>query len=248
MFQEPVVSVLFYSSLAALVTALGALPFAQGHGHRPKLVGLSGAVASGLMLGAAHLLMVTGLARGALLALLGAAAGVGYTALSQWYAGTEELEARSVTEDDPSHPELGYKLLLQRTLHSASEGIAIGIAMVVELRLGIFVALALAIHNVAEGVGLSEVLRERGMSVRQTAALCVISKSTQPLFALATWALEPLIAPLLPGALGLAGGSLAFLVLTEVLPESYAKAGRTAIATMATLAAGVVVLVEDFLL
>ncbi len=247
MFPEPVVDVLFYSSLAALLTALGALPFAQRHHHRPRLVGLSNAAASGLMLGAAHLLMVTGLARGALLALLGAATGVAYTALSQWYAGTEDLEAAAVIRGDESD-DLGYKLLLQRTLHSASEGIAIGIAMVVELRLGIFVALALAIHNVAEGVGLSEVLRERGMSLRQTAALCVVSKSTQPLFALATWALEPVLSHLLPGALGLAGGSLAFLVLTEVLPDSYEKTGRTAIASMATLTAGVVVLLEDFLL
>ena len=61
--------------------------------------------------------------------------------------------------------------------------------------------------DIACGEGrLGRLLRERGMSARQTSALCVVSKSTQPLFALATWALEPLIQELLPAALGLAGG------------------------------------------
>ena len=88
--------------------------------------------------------------------------------------------------------------------------------MVVELRLGIFLALALAVHNVAEAMALTEILRQRGMAVSEAAGLCVVAKITQPVLALAAFALAPAMTGLLPAALGFASGCLVFLVLTAV--------------------------------
>ena len=84
-------------------------------------------------------------------------------------------------------------------------------------------------------------------SRRHIAALCVLSKLTQPLLAIATFALSPLYAGVLPGALGLAGGSLAFLVLTELLPDAYRKVKPSLVSAIATAAAGLVVMLEGFL-
>lgn len=238
---EPVLVVLFAGLAAALVSGLGALPFSTTR-SRPGLAGGAEALASGLMMGSGYLLMTEALDRRELLALLGAGLGVLYTYLVQSYTGTLELDVEP--DGDPAH---GYKVLLQGTLHSASEGIAIGVAMVLDLRLGLLVAAALALHNVAEGVALSEVLRRSGMGVGEAAGLAIVTKTTQPLLALATFALAPVLERWVAGALGFAAGCLLFLVLTELLPSSYRHASTVVIASLVTLSAAAVVLMEDVL-
>lgn len=240
---EPVLVVLFAGTGAALLSGLGALPFSSER-SRPRLTGGAEALASGLMMGAGYLLMSEALDRRELLALLGAAFGVVYTYLVQAYAGTLELGPEPERDGDPT---FGYKVLLQGTLHAASEGLAIGVAMVVDLRLGILVAAALGLHNVAEGVALSEVLRRQGMSAGETAGLSVVTKTMQPLLALATFALAPVLEDFLAGALGFAAGCLLFLVLTELLPSSYRRAPKVVIASLVTLSAAAVVLMENML-
>lgn len=241
MSSEPVLIVLVASTLAAAVSAFGALPFASER-SRPRLVGAAEALASGLMLGAGYLLVANGLDRGELSALVGAAIGVVYTYLVQTYAGTIGLEPEDALSGQ------GYRFLLQGALHSASEGVAIGVAMLVEIRLGLFLAAALALHNIAEGVALSGLLRRNGMGTGEAAGLCVVTKLTQPLLALAVFALAPLLAARLAVPLGFAAGALLFLVLTELLPDSYPRIHKAVIASLVTLAAGAVVLIEDILL
>ena len=48
----------------------------------------------------------------------------------------------------------------------------------------------------------------------------------------------------LPWALGFAVGALTYLVLVELLPESYRQAGHTSIALVALVAMGIVVLLR----
>jgi zinc transporter, ZIP family len=238
---DPVLTVLLYGALAAAAAALGALPFAFGGGPRPWVVGAAYALASGFMLGAGYLLMTEGLKTRTLLSVLGAGLGVVYTWWTQRYPGTDELDVAPDSEIDRDD---GYKTILQSTLHSASEGVAIGVAMVVGLRLGIFMALALAVHNVGEGMGLTAILRRRGMSVAESAGLCVVTNVTQPLFAIVAFALAPALGGSLPAVLGFAAGSLVFLVLTELAPASYERASRTLVATLMSIAAAAVVLLE----
>ena len=151
MTADPILYVLLYSTFAALVAAFGAVPY-PGKG-KPRLVASATALASGFMLGAAYLLMVAALDRHTIGALVGAVLGVSYTWSSQWYAGTRAVEDPEATPGS----DVIYKLLIQRTMHSASEGVAIGVAMALELRMGIFVALALALHNIAEAVSLADI-------------------------------------------------------------------------------------------
>ena len=53
---------------------------------------------------------------------------------------------------------------------------------------------------------------------------------------------------LLPWALGFAMGALVYLVMVEPLPESYRQAGNTSIALVTSVAMGIVVLLNGFLL
>ena len=239
---EPVLAVLLFSSLAALLAALGVLPFVAA--RRPSAVWIAGAyaLASGLMLGAGHLLMSRGLERGNLSVVAGAAAGVLYAWWIKRYTGAQVYDRRPEGADE----EPPYKLLLENMLHAAAEGVAIGVAMVLEIKLGIFVALALAVHNIGESMALTDALRRRGVSLGEAAGLCVGTNVPQPLLALAVFALDPVLTGLLPAALGFAAGALVFLVLTELLPASYQRARGSVIALVVSAAAGLVILLEDF--
>jgi zinc transporter ZupT len=247
--DEPVLLVLLISTSAAVFGALGALPFGLPRPPTGAMVGGAYALASGLMLGAGYLLLGRGLDRATVAVVVGAVIGVGYTHWIQVYSGVRELEANpdAGIAGEPARNnrvELGYKVLLQYALHSAAEGLAIGIAMVLDLRLGIFLGIALAVHNVAEAMALTAILRQRGVSVSDAVGLCVVAKSTQPLLALAAFALAPVMTGLLPAALGFAAGCLVFLVLTELLPASYRRASKLPVGLLVSLAAGAVVLLE----
>ena len=114
------------------------------------------------MLGAGHLLMSRGLERGDLSVVAGAATGVLYAWWIKRYTGAHLVDRRPESATDEG---VGYKLLLENMLHAAAEGVAIGVAMVLELKLGIFVALALAVHNIGEAMALTDTLRRRGISI-----------------------------------------------------------------------------------
>ncbi len=242
--SDPVLTVLFFGALAAGAAALGALPFAFGEGPRGEWIGAAYALASGFMVGAGYLLMREGLRTEGLFVVLGAGLGVAYTWWTRSYAGLERLDTRP---DRRVGRDTGYKTILQSTLHSAAEGVAIGVAMRVELSLGIFMALALAVHNVGEGMTLTEVLRRRGMTVGESAGLCVVTNVPQPLMAVVAYALAPALGHFLPAALGFAAGSLVFLVLTELAPASYERASRTLVATLMASAAAAMVFLESLL-
>ena len=238
---DPVLIVLLFGVLATGASALGALPFAFSDGPRPWVLGAAYALASGFMLGAGYLLMSEGLEDEAIFAVLGGGLGVLYTRWTQAYPGTDRLET------DPEGEigrDAGYLTILQSTLHAAAEGIAIGVAMVVDVSFGIFMALALAVHNVGEAMALTAILRQRGMTVGESAGLCVVTNVTQPLFAIVAFALSPALGHFLPAALGFSAGSLVFLVLTELAPASYQRASRTLVATLMSIAAAAVVFLE----
>ncbi len=240
---EPVLAVLLFSSLAALLAALGVLPFAAG--RRPAAAWIAGAyaLASGLMLGAGYLLTSRGLERGALAVVGGAALGVLYAWWIKRYTGAHifDRQPQATAEEVP-----GYKLVLENLLHAAAEGVAIGVAMVLDLRLGVFVALALAVHNVGEAMALTDAFHRRGIGIGEAAGLCVGTNVPQPLLALAVFALDPVLTALLPAALGFAAGALVFLVLTELLPASYERGPRILVGLVVSASAGAVVLLEDF--
>lgn len=250
--HEPVLNVLLYSALAAGLAVLGALPFALGGRPRAVWIGAAGALAAGLMLGAGYLLMDRGLDRGTWAAVVGGAGGVLYTLAARLFIGAgdlaDEREGEGPATDGDSSPR-GDRislLLLQHGLHAAAEGIAIGVAMTLHLRLGVFVALALAVHNIGEAMSLTDLLRRRQVSTARAAGLSVVINLPQPVLALAAFALGPVLTGFLPAALGFAAGALVFLVLTELVPEAYPQAGKGVVALLVSASAGTVLLLESF--
>ncbi len=237
--MDPVLAVLLLSAGAAVVSTLGVLPLVRRSELPEVYLGWAHALAAGAMLGAGFMLMTAVRDAALLWAALGAASGVGFVRFSHAAAGTQDLDLDRVDEAGETY---GYKVLLVNALHSASEGIAMGAAIMVSLPFGVFVAVAMGVHNVPEAIAQSAVLRSRGLSLRDAAGLAVVSNVPQILLAVVTVALIGSTPALLPGALGFAFGALTNLVLSEHLPESYREAGHTTIALVTIIAMGIVVL------
>lgn len=237
-------TVLLASTLAAATAYLGALPLAWRDQVQTARIGWANATAAGLMLGAAYALTEAHAEVGASASALGAVAGIGFTFWTHRVSGTSDLDLNRLQETDPVY---GYKLLILRSLHSASEGVAIGVAMLVNVPFGIFMAVAIAIHNIPEATVLTAILRSQGVRFGEAAGLAVGTNVTQVLMSVATYAVVRAAPSTLDGVLGYAAGALIYLVLVELLPEAYREAGPTSIALVTSLAIGMVVLLHGLL-
>ena len=111
------------------------------------------------------------------------------------------------------------------TVHSFSEGVGVGVAYGGGDALGLFITLAIAVHNIPEGLAISLVLVPRGASVRAAAAWSVFSSLPQPLMALPAFLFVEEFAGLLPYGLGFAGGAMVALVLLELVPDARQEGG-----------------------
>lgn len=241
MAADSTLTVLLYSSVAAGAAGLGAAPLAVRARLPLVWIGWANALAAGFMLGAAYALIVAGLDRMALQGAAGAVLGIGFVFFSHAASHTDELDLNRLDETSPAY---GYQVVLVNTLHSASEGIAIGAAMAVSLSFGVFLALAIAVHNVAEATVLSSILVSRGVRPRDAAALSIATNMSQVLLAIVTLAIVSAVPGMLPWALGFAAGAMIYLVMAELLPESYRQAGRVSIGLATILAMGMVVLIN----
>ncbi len=218
------------ASAAAIAALLG--PFLIEWADTPKrhVLGVADALAAGMMLGIAYPLMSAALARASVGAALGAAAGIVATYLVHWRLDIGGAPGSSVHS------------LAASAVHAAPEGLALGAAAAFDPRLAIVLAATLAVHNVSEGAVLAAHLPRGAGGRARISLLVVLSNAPQVVIAvlalaLAGWA-PALVAPLL----GAAFGALTYLCLAELLPDSYELTGRTSIALVVTVAAGVVAL------
>jgi zinc transporter ZupT len=106
------------------------------------------------------------------------------------------------------------------TMHSFAEGIGLGVAFGGEEALGLLIAIAIAVHNIPEGLAISLVLVSRGASVRSAAGWSIFSSIPQPLMALPAFLFVEEFTGFLPVGLGFAAGAMAWLVVAELLPEA----------------------------
>jgi zinc transporter ZupT len=106
------------------------------------------------------------------------------------------------------------------TVHSAAEGVGVGVSFGGGDRLGILITAAIAAHNVPEGLAISLVLVPRGASVRSAAWWSVFSSLPQPLIAPFAYLFVETFKTVLPAGLGFAAGAMLWMVWAELLPEA----------------------------
>ena len=123
------------------------------------------------------------------------------------------------------------------TIHSATEGIAQGVAFGGGERLGLWVAIALSVHNIAEGLAVSLVLIPRGVRVWVAALWAIFTSLPQPVLAPPAFLAVEVIRPLLPVGLGFAAGAMLWMVFCELLPDALEEGSANTVAIAAVISA-----------
>ena len=106
------------------------------------------------------------------------------------------------------------------TLHSFAEGVGVGVAFGVQETFGILIGVAIAVHNIPEGLAISLVLIPRGASTRAAAAWSIFSSLPQPLMAVPAFLFVEAFSEFLPIGLGFAAGAMLWLVVADLIPEA----------------------------
>ena len=207
--------------LTALATGLGALPFLFVRTTSRRWLGISNAIAAGFMLSASGALLIEGLIRGVLRVIAGAAAGALLIALThRLIAHREDMQLGQLRAADATKAILIIGVM---TLHSLSEGVGVGVSYGGGAQLGVFITIAIAIHNIPEGLAISLVLVPRGASVASAAWWSIFSSLPQPLIAPLAYLFVEQFRPFLSVGLGFAAGAMAWLVFAELLPDARAE-------------------------
>lgn len=231
-----VVLVFGYALLTALATGLGALPFLFVRTLSDRFVSYANAIAAGLMVGASFGLVSEGAVHGRLDTLGGAVLGVLFILATQRILGgydEEKLVFGAATGESARKVLL---MLVVMTVHSFSEGVAVGVSFGGGMALATLITAAIAIHNVPEGVAITAVLRPQGVSVARAAGWSVVSSLPQPLMAVPAFLFVEAFRPALPWGLGFAAGAMLFMVLVELLPEAFDQGRRSDVALLTTVA------------
>jgi ZIP family zinc transporter len=253
--DTPMGQALAGSAVAALATALGALPALFVRHISPRwedvMLGfgagvmaaascfsliLPGVAAGTDILGskpAGASLVAVGLVLGALFLLLADKA-VPHEHRSAGRHGPDWLHLRSV-----------WLMVFAICLHNFPEGMAIGVGFSGgDTSVGLPLAAAIAIQDVPEGLVVAVALRTVAYAPWQAAAAGALSGLAEPLGAIVSVALTSGFAPFYPLGLGFAAGAMIWVVSHEIIPETHRK-GHEQAATLGLIGGFVVMMMLD---
>lgn len=208
-------------------------------------LGVSNALAAGLMSAASVGLLGEGFVESTSRTLAGAGAGLLFILISRrMLSGRKNLVLGQLRGADALKALLVVGVM---TLHSVTEGVGVGVSFGGGEALGLFITVAIAVHNIPEGLAISLVLVPRGTSVWRAAGWSVFSSLPQPLLAVPAFYFVEQFRPFLPVGLGFAAGAMLWMVTTELLPEALEDASASAVASVAVLSAGAMMLFQVWL-
>ncbi len=222
-----IADVFWAAVLTDVATGLGALPFLVVRRDNIRWQGIAEAAASGMMLSASVFALADkALHRGSAIDVIaGMLAGAAFFAVSARLIARSRWSILGWSEHESRQPIL---LILTMFVHSIPEGVAIGVGYATgETRLGLLLAIAIAVHNIPEGTAVSLPLRANGASIHACFWYAVFTSMPQPIVAVPAFLLISVFQPLLSASLGFAGGAMIFLVMTELLPDSFTSCSRS---------------------
>ena len=178
-------TVFLAATATAAATGLGALPFAFRRFQGERILGVSNALAAGVMLGASASLLIEGADRSIPRVVAGLAAGAVFVlAMERLFSHLGTPEIGHLVGVDARKALL---IIAVMTAHSAAEGVGLGASFGGSDALGLAITIAIAIHNIPEGVTISLVMvpgarrssaRRCGASSRASLSRCSRSPPT----------------------------------------------------------------------
>jgi zinc transporter ZupT len=226
------------ATVTCLATGLGALPFLAVRKPPREWLGVASAAAVGFMTAASLALLVEGVRFGVGRTLVGAVVGAIFIRVTSGYLHEREVTFGTLRGADALK---ALTIVAVMTVHSLTEGIGVGVSYGGGDALGVFVTVAIAIHNIPEGLAISLVLVPRGARVRTAAWWSVFSSLPQPIVAVPAFLFIEQARWFLPVGLGFAAGAMVWLSATELVPD--ARTYATPRATLLTAGACFAVMV-----
>jgi ZIP family zinc transporter len=218
--------------LTALATGLGALPLMFSQRSGARALGRANAAASGVMAAASVSLFLEGLDRSGTRSIAGVLAGAVFVLLvsHRLHAPGHVHDFGTLRGDDAVKAVL---IVAVMTVHSVAEGVGVGAAFGGGETLGLVITIAIAVHNIPEGLAISLVLVPRGASVRAAAGWSIFSSLPQAVLAVPAFLFVDAFQGLLPAALGFAAGAMIWMVARELVPEALQQASVRSVAATA---------------
>jgi ZIP family zinc transporter len=130
-------------------------------------------------------------------------------------------------EGAPSPLGKSAMLVLAVALHNLPEGMAVGVVAAgwltgnesISFAGALALSLGIAMQNLPEGAIISMPLKSNGMRRGRAFGYGVLSGVVEPIGAVITILLAPVIAPALPYLLAFAAGAMLYVVVEELIPE-----------------------------
>lgn len=234
LLQHPATDVFLYAMITAVATGLGALPFFLIKDLTRSWLGISNAIASGLMLAASFGLIYEGLDYDLWFTFFGIIIGLGFIIISQRILDKydDQFAIKNISKVDSAKILLIIGIM---TLHSFTEGVSVGVSFSGGLDLGLFITTAIAVHNIPEGLAISLVLVPRGTSPSKAAWWSIFSSLPQPLMAVPAFLFIEIFRQYLPMGLGFAGGAMIWMVFAELIPDALEESKTSTVATTVTI-------------
>lgn len=253
--DTPMGQALAGSAVAALATALGALPalFVRRISARWEDVMLG--FGAGVMAAAACFsLILPGVAAatdivgnkpaGAAIVAVGLVLGALFLLLAD-KAVPHEHPSAGRHGPDWMHLRRVWLMVFAIALHNFPEGMAIGVGFSGgDPSVGVPLAAAIATQDIPEGMVVAVALRTAAYAPWQAAAAGALSGLAEPLGAIVGVALTTGFAPLYPAGLGFAAGAMIWVVSHEIIPETHRK-GHEEAATLGVIGGFVVMMMLD---
>ncbi len=235
MASNPLVTVFLYALGTALCTGLGALPFAVVRRVPTGWLGVMNAAAAGLMLAASFGLVYEGIGHSLTRTVAGTLLGLAFiTWSSQALHRSQHVSLGNLSGLDARKAVLLVGIM---TVHSFAEGVGIGVSFGGGQTLAMSTTLAIAVHNIPEGLAISLVLVPRGESAWHAAWWSVFSSLPQPLMAPASYLFVESFRAHLPTGLGFAAGAMIWMVFSELIPDALKQTPEGTVGSTVTVTA-----------
>ncbi len=219
--ESTVFKVFIYALITALATGIGAIPFFFIKKISDSFLGKANAIAAGLMLSASYNLIFEGYREDEIMTLIGMVSGVVFVILAdKWMNRSFDIEVKDLVGAGSKKMLLFLGIM---TVHSFAEGVSVGVSFANTLEFGIFIAIAIAVHNIPEGLAISLVMIPKGTSPIKAVGWSIFSSLPQPLMAIPAFLFVDTFREYLPLGLGLAAGAMIWMVFAELIPESLQK-------------------------
>lgn len=123
------------------------------------------------------------------------------------------------------------------TLHNIPEGMSIGVLLtglllnnnIISFTGALVLSLGIALQNIPEGAIVSTSLKSKGENEDKAFLSSILTGVVELFFAMITILLTKLVTPILPYFLSFAAGAMMYVVVDDLIPESYNKDSKMGI-------------------